>query len=146
MQHVLYLYLKKLLLIGDRDKKDKACKLCRWIYFIILNIFFNCNIIYFYDYWMLIAAVYNWIFSLSCSLKIVNEDIDLKSMNFGEKADDDDEDEAPVVAEIIDDRPVEVKLKELYDSSRWKKMNSFGNFFKQLFSIDCSTVKIVFSF
>lgn len=72
-------------------------------------------------------------FFLSCSLKIVNEDIDLKSMNFGENADDDDEDEAPVVAEIIDERPVEVKLKELYDSSRWKKMNSFGNFLSNYF-------------
>lgn len=57
-------------------------------------------------------------------IKIVDENIDLKSINFGDKAEEDDDDEAPVIAEVIDERPMEVKIKELYESSRWKKVDS----------------------
>ncbi|XP_054723975.1 BUD13 homolog [Uloborus diversus] len=56
-------------------------------------------------------------------IKILDENIDLKSIKFGEKDLDGEEDE-PVVAEIIDERPLEVKVKEMYDASRWKKVGS----------------------
>ncbi|KAG8178124.1 hypothetical protein JTE90_020829 [Oedothorax gibbosus] len=61
--------------------------------------------------------------SLVPRIKIVDKNIDVKAIKFGDEVDV-EEDEAPVVAEVIDDRPEEVKLKEVFDSSRWKKLDS----------------------
>ncbi|GIY20982.1 BUD13 homolog [Caerostris extrusa] len=61
--------------------------------------------------------------SLLPQVKIVDINIDLKSIKFGEE-EIEDQDEAPIVAEVIDERPTEIKIKELYESSRWKKLES----------------------
>lgn len=45
----------------------------------------------------------------------------------------DEEDEAPLVAEVIDERPVEMKMKEVYEASRWKKLDSASELFECLF-------------
>ncbi|GIY50958.1 BUD13 homolog [Caerostris darwini] len=64
--------------------------------------------------------------SLLPQVKIVDINIDLKSIKFGEE-EIEDQDEAPIVAEVIDERPTEIKIKELYESSRWKKLESATN-------------------
>ncbi|XP_034462260.1 BUD13 homolog [Hippoglossus hippoglossus] len=54
-------------------------------------------------------------------LKIVDDDIDWKQMVAEEQEDEEDEEEAPVVAEMIDDRPEEVKQLEAFRTgNRWK--------------------------
>ncbi|GAA6232179.1 BUD13 homolog isoform X2 [Lates japonicus] len=54
-------------------------------------------------------------------LKIVDDDIDWKQMVNEEKEVEEDEDEAPVIAEVIDDRPDEVKQLEAFrTSNRWR--------------------------
>ncbi|XP_050934477.1 BUD13 homolog isoform X2 [Lates calcarifer] len=54
-------------------------------------------------------------------LKIVDDDIDWRQMVNEEKAVEEDEDEAPVIAEVIDDRPDEVKQLEAFrTSNRWR--------------------------
>ncbi|XP_040005631.1 BUD13 homolog isoform X3 [Xiphias gladius] len=54
-------------------------------------------------------------------LKIVDDDIDWKQMVKEETEIEEDEEEAPVIAEVIDDRPDEVKQLEVFrTSNRWK--------------------------
>ncbi|XP_030602306.1 BUD13 homolog isoform X2 [Archocentrus centrarchus] len=55
-------------------------------------------------------------------LKIVDDDIDWKQMVTQQtEIEEDDEEEAPVIAEVIDDRPEEVKQLEAFrTSNRWK--------------------------
>ncbi|KAG7217271.1 hypothetical protein INR49_027815 [Caranx melampygus] len=54
-------------------------------------------------------------------LKIVDDDIDWKQMVQEEQEVEEDEEEAPVIAEVIDDRPEEVKQLEAFrTSNRWK--------------------------
>ncbi|KAK2828632.1 hypothetical protein Q5P01_019666 [Channa striata] len=54
-------------------------------------------------------------------LKIVDDDIDWKQMVREEQEVEEDEEEAPVIAEIIDERPEEVKQLEAFrTSNRWK--------------------------
>ncbi|CAK6953859.1 BUD13 homolog [Scomber scombrus] len=54
-------------------------------------------------------------------LKIVDDDIDWKQMVKEEKEVEEEDDEAPVIAEVIDDRPDEVKQLETFrTSNRWK--------------------------
>nr|XP_020454188.1 BUD13 homolog [Monopterus albus] len=54
-------------------------------------------------------------------LKIVDDDIDWKQMVKEENDIEEDEDEAPVIAEVIDDRPEEVKQLEAFRTgNRWK--------------------------
>ncbi|TKS82989.1 BUD13 -like protein [Collichthys lucidus] len=54
-------------------------------------------------------------------LKIVDDDIDWKQMVKEEEEVEEDEEEAPVIAEVIDDRPEEVKQLEAFrTSNRWK--------------------------
>ncbi|XP_073335447.1 BUD13 homolog [Pagrus major] len=54
-------------------------------------------------------------------LKIVDDDIDWKQMVIEEEENEEDEEEAPVIAEIIDERPEEVKQLEAFrTSNRWK--------------------------
>ncbi|XP_019941671.2 BUD13 homolog [Paralichthys olivaceus] len=53
-------------------------------------------------------------------LKIVDDDIDWKQMVTEEQEDEEDEEEAPVIAEVIDDRPDEVKQLEAFKTNRWK--------------------------
>ncbi|KAG8008600.1 BUD13-like protein [Nibea albiflora] len=54
-------------------------------------------------------------------LKIVDDDIDWKQMVKEEAEVEEDEEEAPVIAEVIDDRPEEVKQLEAFrTSNRWK--------------------------
>ncbi|XP_035482745.1 BUD13 homolog isoform X1 [Scophthalmus maximus] len=54
-------------------------------------------------------------------LTIVDDDIDWKQMVEEEKEVEEEEDEAPVVAEVVDDRPDEVKqLESFRNSNRWK--------------------------
>lgn len=53
---------------------------------------------------------------------IMDEDIDLSKVKAGYNLEDE---EAPTVAEIIDERPDSVKQMEEYASSnKWKKLNS----------------------
>lgn len=56
--------------------------------------------------------------------KIVDEDIDLKKIEVFKDADKSDEDEAPVVVSVIDERPEDVKVKEMYSDKCWKKVDS----------------------
>ncbi|GFY10684.1 hypothetical protein TNCV_2195051 [Trichonephila clavipes] len=56
-------------------------------------------------------------------MKIIDETIDLRAIKFGEEEIIDKED-APVVAEIIDERPEEVKTKEMYQESKWKRLDA----------------------
>ncbi|XP_026037809.1 BUD13 homolog isoform X1 [Astatotilapia calliptera] len=55
-------------------------------------------------------------------LKIVDDDIDWKQMVTQQtEIEEEDEEEAPVIAEVIDDRPEEVKQMEVFrTSNRWK--------------------------
>ncbi|TNM84875.1 hypothetical protein fugu_009053 [Takifugu bimaculatus] len=54
-------------------------------------------------------------------LKIVDDDVDWKQMVKEEEEVEEDEEEAPVIAEVIDDRPEEVKQMELFRTgNRWK--------------------------
>ncbi|KAM3601983.1 uncharacterized protein V6R79_022271 [Siganus canaliculatus] len=53
-------------------------------------------------------------------LKIVDDDIDWKQMVKVEEEIEEDEEEAPVIAEVIDERPDEVKQLEAFRTSRWK--------------------------
>ncbi|XP_061755361.1 BUD13 homolog [Nerophis ophidion] len=55
-------------------------------------------------------------------LKIVDDDIDWKQMvTVEDKQAEDDDEEAPVIAEVIDDRPEEVRRMEVFRTgSRWK--------------------------
>ncbi|XP_028277251.1 BUD13 homolog isoform X2 [Parambassis ranga] len=54
-------------------------------------------------------------------LKIVDDDIDWKQMVQEQAEIEEDEEEAPVIAEVIDDRPDEVKQLEAFrTSNRWK--------------------------
>ncbi|XP_071378065.1 BUD13 homolog [Centroberyx affinis] len=57
-------------------------------------------------------------------LKIVDDDIDWKQMMTKEENEfEEDEEEAPVIAEVIDDRPEEVKQLEAFrTSNKWKVM------------------------
>ncbi|GFU37436.1 BUD13 homolog [Nephila pilipes] len=56
-------------------------------------------------------------------MKIIDENIDLRAIKFGEQEIVEKED-APVIAGIIDERPEEVKTKEMYQESKWKRLDS----------------------
>ncbi|XP_068456838.1 BUD13 homolog [Clinocottus analis] len=61
-------------------------------------------------------------------LKIVDDDLDWKQMIIEENEIEEDEEEAPVIAEIIDDRPDEVKQMEAFrTSNRWKVIGADEN-------------------
>ncbi|KAM7374342.1 hypothetical protein PAMP_007008 [Pampus punctatissimus] len=61
-------------------------------------------------------------------LKIVDDDIDWRQMVREENEVEEDEDEAPVIAEVIDDRPEEVKQLETFrTSNRWKVIGADEN-------------------
>ncbi|XP_074467978.1 BUD13 homolog isoform X2 [Sebastes fasciatus] len=61
-------------------------------------------------------------------LTIVDDDIDWKQMAVEENEDEEDEEEAPVIAEMIDDRPDEVKQLEAFrTSNRWKVIGADEN-------------------
>ncbi|XP_070699691.1 BUD13 homolog [Pempheris klunzingeri] len=61
-------------------------------------------------------------------LKIVDDDIDWKQMVNQEEEIEEDEDEAPVIAEVIDDRPEEVKQLEAFrTTNRWKVIGADEN-------------------
>ncbi|XP_054482186.1 BUD13 homolog [Anoplopoma fimbria] len=61
-------------------------------------------------------------------LKIVDDDIDWKQMVVEENEIEEDEEEAPVIAEMIDDRPAEVKQLEAFrTSNRWKVIGADEN-------------------
>ncbi|XP_051256632.1 BUD13 homolog isoform X2 [Dicentrarchus labrax] len=61
-------------------------------------------------------------------LKIVDDDIDWKQMVKEEEEIEEDEEEAPVIAEVIDERPDEVKQLEAFrTSNRWKVIGADEN-------------------
>ncbi|KAM8899859.1 BUD13 homolog [Spinachia spinachia] len=61
-------------------------------------------------------------------LKIVDDDIDWKEMVVEDNESEEDEEEAPVIAEMIDDRPEEVKQLEAFrTSNRWKVIGADEN-------------------
>ncbi|KAF8767427.1 BUD13 homolog [Argiope bruennichi] len=60
-------------------------------------------------------------------VKILDENIDIKAIKFGGEEIVEEEEEAPVVAEVIDERPEEVKIKEIYEPSKWKRLDSSPN-------------------
>ncbi|XP_077402535.1 BUD13 homolog isoform X2 [Vanacampus margaritifer] len=54
-------------------------------------------------------------------LKIVDDDIDWKQTVAEENEEEEDDEEAPVIAEVIDERPDDVRMLEIFrSSSRWK--------------------------
>ncbi|KAK5887511.1 hypothetical protein CesoFtcFv8_016110 [Champsocephalus esox] len=60
-------------------------------------------------------------------LTIVDDDIDWKQM-INEEEDEEDEEEAPVIAEMIDERPADVKQLEAFRTShRWKVIGADEN-------------------
>ena len=72
-----------------------------------------------FDYHL--PSLFNKLFLLFIiSFKIVDEDLDLSKIGAGN---DDAEEENPIIAEIIDDRPDSVKQMEVYLSTdKWKKV------------------------
>uniref|UniRef100_UPI0037E972F1 BUD13 homolog n=1 Tax=Semicossyphus pulcher TaxID=241346 RepID=UPI0037E972F1 len=61
-------------------------------------------------------------------LKIVDDDIDWKQMVKQEEEVEEDEEEAPVIAEVIDERPEEIKQLEAFrTSNRWKVIGADEN-------------------
>ncbi|CAM1301714.1 BUD13 (predicted), partial [Pycnogonum litorale] len=59
------------------------------------------------------------------SLRIVDDDVDIwnskKHLKTGMKRKDSSDDESPIVAAVIDDRPWDIKRKEIYSEDRWKR-------------------------
>ncbi|KAK7131131.1 hypothetical protein R3I94_016309 [Phoxinus phoxinus] len=55
-------------------------------------------------------------------MKIVDDDIDWRqlALNEDENKDEDEDDEAPVIADMIDERPDEIKQLEVFRTSKWK--------------------------
>lgn len=76
---------------------------------------------------IVICHTYYW--SYFSRIKIVDQNIDVKAIKFGDEVVEED-DEAPLVAEVIDERPVEMKMKEVYEASRWKKLDSASTLFE----------------
>ncbi|XP_030638139.1 BUD13 homolog [Chanos chanos] len=68
-------------------------------------------------------------------MKIVDDDVDWKQLvrNSEEKEDkDEDDEEAPVIAEIVDERPEEVKLLEAFrTSNKWRVMGAPNDEFQE---------------
>uniref|UniRef100_A0AAY4BP88 BUD13 homolog n=1 Tax=Denticeps clupeoides TaxID=299321 RepID=A0AAY4BP88_9TELE len=62
-------------------------------------------------------------------MKIVDDDVDWKQLvSKTEEIENEEDDEAPVVAEFVDERPEEVKQLEAFrTSNKWKAMGSGGN-------------------
>lgn len=61
-------------------------------------------------------------------MKIVDDDIDWRQLAAREEEnkEDEEEDEAPVVAEVIDERPDEIKQFEAFKTSKWRVMGATG--------------------
>ncbi|KAK2827286.1 hypothetical protein Q7C36_018212 [Tachysurus vachellii] len=60
-------------------------------------------------------------------MKIVDDDIDWRELAMNhekENKDEDEEEEAPVIAEIIDERPDEVKQLEIFRTNKWKVLGA----------------------
>ncbi|XP_048023431.1 BUD13 homolog [Megalobrama amblycephala] len=60
-------------------------------------------------------------------MKIVDDDIDWRQLaanNDEEKKDEDEDDEAPVIADVIDERPDEIKQLEIFRTSKWKVLGA----------------------
>ncbi|XP_039549803.1 BUD13 homolog isoform X2 [Pimephales promelas] len=55
-------------------------------------------------------------------MKIVDDDIDWRQLarNEEENKDEEEDDEAPVIADVIDERPDEIKQLEVFRTSKWK--------------------------
>ncbi|CAM4668310.1 unnamed protein product [Leuciscus chuanchicus] len=55
-------------------------------------------------------------------MKIVDDDIDWRqlALNEEENKDEDEDDEAPVIADVIDERPDEIKQLEVFRTNKWK--------------------------
>ncbi|XP_051903325.1 BUD13 homolog [Hippocampus zosterae] len=61
-------------------------------------------------------------------LKIVDDDVDWRQMVAEENEVEEDDDEAPVIAEVIDERPDDVRMLEIFrSSSRWKVIGEDEN-------------------
>ncbi|XP_077402534.1 BUD13 homolog isoform X1 [Vanacampus margaritifer] len=61
-------------------------------------------------------------------LKIVDDDIDWKQTVAEENEEEEDDEEAPVIAEVIDERPDDVRMLEIFrSSSRWKVIGEDEN-------------------
>ncbi|MBN3325322.1 BUD13 protein, partial [Atractosteus spatula] len=67
--------------------------------------------------------------STAKGMRIVDDDVDWKQLIKSEEKDDyEEEEEAPVVAEVIDERPEEVKrLEEFRNTKRWKTLGVLSN-------------------
>nr|XP_015193218.1 PREDICTED: BUD13 homolog isoform X1 [Lepisosteus oculatus] len=70
--------------------------------------------------------------STAKGMRIVDDDVDWKQLIKSEEKDDyEEEEEAPVVAEVIDERPEEVKrLEEFRNSKRWKTLGGTNEDFQ----------------
>uniref|UniRef100_H2V3P3 BUD13 homolog n=1 Tax=Takifugu rubripes TaxID=31033 RepID=H2V3P3_TAKRU len=76
-------------------------------------------------------------------LKIVDDDVDWKQMVKEEEEVEEDEEEAPVIAEVIDDRPEEVKQMEVFRTgNRWKVIG--GNWFFLCFVFNVISVNMLY--
>ncbi|XP_051734386.1 BUD13 homolog [Ctenopharyngodon idella] len=59
-------------------------------------------------------------------MKIVDDDIDWRQLaaNNEENKEDDEDDEAPMIADVIDERPDEIKQLEVFRTSKWKVLGA----------------------
>ncbi|XP_067279101.1 BUD13 homolog [Pseudorasbora parva] len=59
-------------------------------------------------------------------MKIVDDDIDWRQLaaNNEEENKEEDDDEAPVIADVIDERPDEIKMLEVFQTSKWKVLGA----------------------
>ncbi|XP_022235517.1 BUD13 homolog isoform X2 [Limulus polyphemus] len=69
--------------------------------------------------------------------RILDDDIDLKSLISKEnESGEEEKEDAPVVAEIIDDRPESLKRNDFFKSSQWKIVGSTGDIYQPLESVE----------
>ncbi|XP_064471187.1 LOW QUALITY PROTEIN: BUD13 homolog [Ornithodoros turicata] len=55
-------------------------------------------------------------------LRILDDDVDLKQLPSVQKKAESEDEEAPIVASIVDDRPLHVRVAEQYTPSQWKTL------------------------
>ncbi|XP_076328575.1 uncharacterized protein LOC143234816 isoform X2 [Tachypleus tridentatus] len=69
--------------------------------------------------------------------RVFDDDIDLKSLiSKNNESGEDDKEDAPLVAEVIDDRSESLKRKEFLKNSQWKTVGSTGDIFQPSESLE----------
>lgn len=55
-------------------------------------------------------------------LRILDDDVDMKHIPSAHARDSSEDEDVPVVAAVLDDRPLPVRVAEQYTSSQWKTL------------------------